>query len=468
MKMVRSLLLGAAAGLVATAGAQAAGLPVKAKAVQYVKICSLYGAGFYYMPGSDICLKVGGAIRYEYNFNSPGSFATYKNGTNAHFNRFENWLGNRARAYLTLDSRQQTAYGTLRTYTALHWSITNHAAGNGATGGASLYRGFIQFAGFTFGRTVSFFDFYVTPRYSNQTNIIGSDTGGAGMNVAAYTAQFGNGVSASISLEDTAERQVALHNFGAANFNYASSGVNNSYRGIVMKDVVANVRIDQAWGSAAVMGALHLVNATYYGATENTGHPSDVWGWAFGAGIHLNVPTGPRDTFTIQGNWTKGATRYAGQGFNTGVAMYDGSTVAIGHATDGIYIFPGGIELTEAWSFYAGYQHYWVPNLRTSLYGGYFHVNYDGTATAIICAVAPLATGVCDPDFSFWQIGSRTVWSIVRGLDLSVDIMYNKAETANGGATAALAPGGGKPATTYTFGDVDSVQGIFRIQRDFN
>src|SRR5712672_4546314 len=45
MKMVKSLLLGSAAGLVAVGGAQAADLPVKAKPVEYVKICSLYGAG---------------------------------------------------------------------------------------------------------------------------------------------------------------------------------------------------------------------------------------------------------------------------------------------------------------------------------------------------------------------------------------------------------------------------------------
>ena len=63
MKMVKSLLLGSAAGLVALTGAQAADLPVKAKPVQYVKICSLYGAGFYYILGTDMCIKVGGWVR---------------------------------------------------------------------------------------------------------------------------------------------------------------------------------------------------------------------------------------------------------------------------------------------------------------------------------------------------------------------------------------------------------------------
>ena len=71
MKMVKSLLLGSAAGLAAVAGAQAADLPVKAKPVEYVKVCSLYGAGYYYMPGTDICIKLGGYVRYQFTFN-PG------------------------------------------------------------------------------------------------------------------------------------------------------------------------------------------------------------------------------------------------------------------------------------------------------------------------------------------------------------------------------------------------------------
>ncbi len=75
MKMVKSLLLGSAAGVVAMAGAQAADLPVKAKPVQYVKICSLYGAGFYYIPGTDMCLKMGGWVRAEYGWGSNGNLA---------------------------------------------------------------------------------------------------------------------------------------------------------------------------------------------------------------------------------------------------------------------------------------------------------------------------------------------------------------------------------------------------------
>ncbi|MEA2994834.1 MAG: hypothetical protein QOG74_383, partial [Alphaproteobacteria bacterium] len=72
MKMVKSLLLGSAAGLVAVAGAQAADLPVKAKPVEYVKVCSLYGAGFWYVPGTDTCLKVGSYVRVQTEWDANG------------------------------------------------------------------------------------------------------------------------------------------------------------------------------------------------------------------------------------------------------------------------------------------------------------------------------------------------------------------------------------------------------------
>ena len=71
-KITKSLLLGTAAGLVAVAGAQAADMPVKAAPVQYVKICSLYGDGFYYIPGTDTCLKLGGYLRVQAEYNMGG------------------------------------------------------------------------------------------------------------------------------------------------------------------------------------------------------------------------------------------------------------------------------------------------------------------------------------------------------------------------------------------------------------
>src|SRR5271156_6492844 len=110
MKMVKSLILGSAAGLVAMGGAQAADLPVKAKAVEYVRICSLYGAGFYYIPGTDTCIKLGGYLRvdlgvntnniYTGNYSSPGSLG----------NRFTDAFDWRSREDLNIDTRTATEY----------------------------------------------------------------------------------------------------------------------------------------------------------------------------------------------------------------------------------------------------------------------------------------------------------------------------------------------------------------------
>ena len=123
--MVKSLLLGSAAGLVAVAGAQAADLPVKAKPVQYVKICSLYGVGFYYIPGTDMCIKIGGWVRAEYGWGQNGNFAWGWANANVN-NRTTNNSDFRARGYITADARNQTEYGTVRGYIAVGVSENEH------------------------------------------------------------------------------------------------------------------------------------------------------------------------------------------------------------------------------------------------------------------------------------------------------------------------------------------------------
>src|ERR1700730_3777346 len=112
MKMVKSLLLGTAAGFVAVAGAQAADMPVKA-AVQYVKICNLYGDGFYYLPGTNICVKIGGYVRFETAYNAGPSMTNWGpfGGLTAggpYNTRTDgaDWL-HRNRAYISMDTREQ-------------------------------------------------------------------------------------------------------------------------------------------------------------------------------------------------------------------------------------------------------------------------------------------------------------------------------------------------------------------------
>ena len=109
MKMVKSLLLGSAAGLAAVSGTQAADLPVKAKPVEYVKICSLYGEGFYYIPGSQICLKIGGYVRADYGWNVTGARTPQYTGAPGAQDRSVSPYSTRHRAHFNFDSRTQTA-----------------------------------------------------------------------------------------------------------------------------------------------------------------------------------------------------------------------------------------------------------------------------------------------------------------------------------------------------------------------
>ena len=207
MKMVKSLLLGSAAGLVAVAGAQAADLPVKAKPVQYVKICSLYGVGFYYIPGTDMCIKIGGWVRAEYGWGQNGNFAWGWANNNVN-NRSTNNSDFRARGYITADARNQTEYGTVRGYIAVGLSENEHGGDVTASNNFSANRAFIQWAGFTFGRAQSFFDFYSNPATSYWGAFPGSDTGDGGWFVMGYTAQFGNGFSATIAAEAPRKTQL--------------------------------------------------------------------------------------------------------------------------------------------------------------------------------------------------------------------------------------------------------------------
>ena len=97
MKTARSLILGSASGLLALSGAQAADLPVKTKAIEYVKICTAYGAGFFYIPGTDTCIKIGGYVRADTTFNGGAHGAPAWNGDFGQDNRYRDYYTARTR-----------------------------------------------------------------------------------------------------------------------------------------------------------------------------------------------------------------------------------------------------------------------------------------------------------------------------------------------------------------------------------
>ena len=468
MKMVKSLLLGTAAGLVAIAGAQAADLPVKAKPVEYVKVCSLYGAGFYYIPGTDTCLKIGGYVRADFNFNSAPTHAAFVLGGGAiHTRDNTNDIMTRARGVVSFDARSQTEWGTLRSYSKFGFNATS--------GGDGLYteRAFIQLGGFTFGKASSFFDFYAGA-LGYATFLVGSDTAGSGKNVWAYTAQFGNGLSATLSLEDPtttggSHRKAVSDNTALIASPIVAANADN--RGAYIPDIVGVLRVDQAWGSAQLSGAIHDASGAYYGTANLTanGHPSDKLGWGVQAGVAFNLPFAAGDKLFLQVGYGEGFTGANTQAGGFGIWSSD-TSVGVGQITDGVFGTGTAVELTKSWSALAGIEHFWAPNLKTSVYGGYAAIDYNANATALICASPGTHMTVtnCNPDFSWWQVGARTQWTPVRNFDIGVEVLYTHLNTAFKGAGTVTAAGGSTHgAQAVTFDDQGTWSGLIRVQRNF-
>jgi hypothetical protein len=502
MKMVKGLLLGSAAGIVAVSGvAQAADLPVKAKPVEYVRICSIYGAGFYYIPGTDTCLKVGGFVFADYAYNAGGSHSTGRYLTNndagaGSTERGNPVYGTRVRGHVTLDARTQTEYGTLRAYINAGWELNDGQANY--RGICSFSRAFIQFAGITAGKTQSFFAFY-----SNALNISTLQGGGhsdAGLNLLAYTAQFAGGFSATISVEDprhhragiiNANRAIAVGAFPGPGQGLLGQG---DYKASVWPDIVANLRVDQPWGAAQIAGAVRDTSGSYYGVNPPGGAHTGVSagldhvGWAVSGGVRFNLPFAQGDQLWIQGTYAKGATNYLGfnpfvHGGNLAFSKYDGNafgSVAATWAPDAVYSTQNGgqMALVEGWSVLAAFIHYWTPSVRTAVFGHYTHLDFGNrnsanTAANILCNNLQAAGGagqnlqVCNPNWSIWQVGQRTTWSPVRNLDIGVEVLYTKIEQNNVGTWTA---GGGNtylPVGQYRAADQDHFSGTLRIQRNF-
>ena len=433
MKLVKGLLLGSAAGLMAIAGAQAA-------PVEYVKVCSAYGAGFYYIPGTDVCLRVGGYAFIETGYNARVGDAyiyNYAIGDNLILDREDNRVNFRTRGTVILDARAQTAIGTVRTYVAFGADWNNNL--NGASAGAVtpyLERAFIQFAGFTAGQAASFFDFGAFYSIYGLSSIAWN-----WQPVFAYTAQFGNGLSGTISIEDG---QAIRTRIDPATFVWGGGTPfpnPNSYGGQQVPDIVANLRVDQTWGSAQISGLLHQLRLSELAAVGL----SDGWGWAVLGGIEVKTPMiAPGDSIMLQGVYAKGATEATGISASPlGIAGLIGlkNAAGIGPATgiyDAIGCGPGicgpsgstGLYLTTAWSANLMFRHFWQPNLRSAFWVGYN--NYE------IPRPGPASFSFA-PDLRIWQAGGNIIWSPAPTLDLSLDVLWTKVEAGacpNSGAAS--------------------------------
>jgi hypothetical protein len=495
MKLVKSLLLGSAAGLAAFTGAQAADLPVKAKPVEYVKICTLYGAGFYYIPGTDTCIRIGGQIRAEAYFNSRGTNAPsfgVGDGT-ATGTRDRDYFTTRSRVYLNMDTRTQTAYGTLRTFSVVRAEIQTPAGTVSSAGAINIDTGIIQWGGFTVGRAAT--SYLENPwTYAAKWGTYGwfgnPDTSGTGRFVLAYTHQFGNGISASLAVEDSKERKRGNYNGANALSSWGVTTPTVDTRGgNTWPDVVAQLRVEQAWGGFHIAGNITNNHVAYgcagvAGCTEITGPtPSDKIGGSVNAALKLNTPTGVNDALYIGGTYSVGATTSVFAGVAPGFGIYGGSDVRYGSITGG-YLFDSvydtrtgiGQQLTTAYGGAVAFEHGWNAEWRTSVFGGAQVVDYNASANAILCSRFGVgsATGVlsnaatsCNMDLRIIGAGTRTYWTPVRDLTIGLEFLWTQHHSGNEGATIAMPAQGFKPAAVYEVKDQNIFSGMFSVRRFF-
>ncbi|TCR93095.1 porin [Rhizobium sp. BK376] len=190
---IKSLLLGSAAALAVVSGAHAADAVVAAEPepLEYVRICDAYGAGYFYIPGTETCLKFGGYIRTEGTWGNAYAVegqSAYRRGTFWH-----------TRNQFSMDTATDTEWGALKTDQTYRFDWSE---GNATT--VKLLWGNISLGGFLVGKADSQYSSYLG--YAG--DVINDDVIEYGINSTdelnqiTYTYDAGNGFTAVASVED--------------------------------------------------------------------------------------------------------------------------------------------------------------------------------------------------------------------------------------------------------------------------
>ncbi|MBW9086382.1 porin [Rhizobium wenxiniae] len=162
---IKSLLLGSAAALAAVSGAQAADAIVAAEPepMEYVRVCDAFGTGYFYIPGTETCLKIGGYVRVQLDGRSDNDLAVDAEDRDGGYRT-------NTRAQISLSAKTDTEFGALGSL------ITLRANNNDGSSDFTLNETYIELGGFRVGHFYNYFD-----------------TGLAGETVLADESPFNNG-----------------------------------------------------------------------------------------------------------------------------------------------------------------------------------------------------------------------------------------------------------------------------------
>ncbi|MBC2884477.1 porin [Ochrobactrum sp. CM-21-5] len=269
---LKTLFLSSVAALVTVGGARAADAVVapEPEATEYVRVCDAYGAGYFYIPGTETCLRVSGYVRFDLT----GGDDVYARGftvrdgvAHATSGSKRNTWNQLARTALRFSTASETDLGTLKTYADLRFQWEN---GKDSDSSGSLRFGYIQLGGLRVGLDES--AFVTFPGYLG--SVIDDDVilaGGYRTGLVSYTFESENGVSAILSLEQ-------------GNNDDTDGGL--GYDGMI-KDytphVVGGLRYAQGWGSVTAVAAYDARNEEWAGKVRGDVNISDRFSlWAMG------------------------------------------------------------------------------------------------------------------------------------------------------------------------------------------
>ena len=413
MTFMKSALLGSASAMLAIASANAADLPSRKSApVEYVKVCTAYGAGFFFIPGTDTCLKIGGRVRADYAY--VGAKAQFSGVTAAGVTTVtqakdgQNTIGYEARGRIDFDARTQTAFGTVQAAAGLRMArvtgiLSQAAAASATSTGTALEYAYVRFAGFTFGASRDNFAFMPSLTYG--AGHWASFANGAKQ--LAYTATFGGGISATIALQDYTDTGAGFGN---------NSGVTPYYVYNSIPQVNANVRIDQSWGALQLMGAYADVSVNT--ATDTYDKSKGVY--AIGAGAKINLPMLAKgDALYLTAAYANGMTEYTTNwtSFKSSAYSRDVNGYTMNHPS--LVAETTGLETVKSWAVAALFEHYWAPQYRSVLFGSYGQLD---APTAAKSRAWNGTTGFGDA--TTWNVGTNFAWLPTKGFEIGVEVIY--------------------------------------------
>ena len=393
MTLIKSTLLASATALVAIAGAQAADLPTKkaAPAAAYVAICNVAGVTGFTIPGSDTCLKISGGVGVEMIYAQRKNISAELPGgaAQATFANNANRFGMDGRAWLTLDTATNTAYGPATSEAQFNFGADNAGMPTNYGNGASLDHAWFKWAGLE-GHVADGSLFNIGPNPQPTDSFGAGDIGGAAY--LAYVAQFGGGFMAGISIEDPIGHRAAGVNGAVINPNV--------YAGSTVPDVAAKIGVSQGWGSAYVSGIWHQTK-TIFPATATTN--------GYGLAGAVSVKAGPMATFNLSGEYSYGMAKIFSQAVGTSNLYAGGADYVV---TDVWYNAGGVAVVPKVWGISADVAITINPQISITPYASYGQLTYSADPINI------------PKTLKGWNVGTDFTWTPVSAIAVDLNVLY--------------------------------------------